>query len=638
MKILENIEKYLLYLVVFILPLAVLPVFPNYFETIKLAVLAGTVVLILVLKSIRSISTGSLSYATGNFDLPVVGLASAVLLSAILKTPNKMEAFFLPGNATIIIASVLLYFLINHLPEHNKKNLLLVLITSAAATALVSLFSFFGVFSKIPQLPEIFKQKLFNTLGSPLYVAIFLGATVPSAIYFLIKEKAVALKMYLAGCLTLILVGLGILIYNLVPPAGQMPIFADLSSSWAVAIDTLKESPLLGVGPSNYLTAFNRFRPLSLNASPNWNLRFTTGSNFYFTILTEVGLLGFAFLIVIVFWLVKNRREFMENLAFPSLVTLLIALAVFPPGSFLIVLMFALLALNSKARRETLGFFSNKLPLFLATMPTIAGSIFLIYYSYILLSAEATFNKSLNALNKNDGKATYDLMVKAISQNPSVDRYHASFAQVNMALARAAAQKKDLTDADRNTISQLIQQAINQGKAAAALNPQRSQNWEILAGIYREIMAFAKGADAFTVQTYSQAISLDPTNPNLRIALGGVYYALGNYDDAIDAFKLATFAKPDLANAHYNLAIAYREKKDIERAIAEMKVVLTLVQKDSADYKLAQTTLEELEKNKPAPKVSEGQGSLTPPQATEPAVEPPLTLPQEATPPSSVNQ
>ena len=50
MKILENVERYLLYLAVFILPLAVLPVFPNYFETIKLVILAGTVVLILVLK------------------------------------------------------------------------------------------------------------------------------------------------------------------------------------------------------------------------------------------------------------------------------------------------------------------------------------------------------------------------------------------------------------------------------------------------------------------------------------------------------------------------------------------------------------------------------------------------------------
>lgn len=634
MKILENIERYLLYAVVFILPLAVSRIFPNYFETIKLTILVFAIVAILILKSIRSISSGSLSYSVGSFDLPAVGLAGAVLLSAILRTPNKMEAFFLPGNATILIAGVLLYFLINHLPEQNKKNLLLVLITAASATALVSLFSFFGVFSKIPQLPEIFKQKLFNTLGSPLYVVIFLGATVPSAVYFLIKERAVSLKMYLAGCLTLIFIGSGILIYNLVPPQGAFPIFADFRASWSVAIDTLKESPLLGVGPSNYLTAYNRFRPLSLNASPNWNLRFTTGSNLYFTVLTEVGLLGFAFLAVIVLWLIKNRREFIENLAFPSLVALLIALAVFPPGSFLIVLIFILLALNSKARRETLGFFSNKLPLFLATMPTIAGSIFLIYYSYIVLSAEATFNKSLVALGKNDGKTTYDSMMKAISQNPSVDRYHASFAQINMALARSVAQKQDLTDEDRNTISQLIQQAINQGKAAAALNPQRAQNWEILAGIYREIMAMASGADAFALQTYSQAIALDPTNPNLRIALGGVYYALGNYDDAIDAFKLATFAKADLANAHYNLAIAYREKGNIERAINTMKVVQTLVPKDSDDYKLVTTEIESLEKKIPAPETS-GQGTLTPPQETQPVVEPPLTLPQEATPPAT---
>ena len=128
-------------------------------------------------------------------------------------------------------------------------------------------------------------------------------------------------------------------------------------------------------------------------------------------------------------------------------------------------------------------------------------------------------------------------------------------------------------------------------------------------------------------------MALDPTNPNLRIALGGVYYALGRYDDAIDAFKLAVLAKPDLANAHYNLAIAYREKKNYDQAIAEMNTVLGLVQKDSADYKLAQSTLEDLKKNQ-STKTSGGENLTAPQPVPESNVKPPIALPKEATPPA----
>jgi tetratricopeptide (TPR) repeat protein len=147
-------------------------------------------------------------------------------------------------------------------------------------------------------------------------------------------------------------------------------------------------------------------------------------------------------------------------------------------------------------------------------------------------------------------------------------------------------------------------------------------------------MSFATGSDQFAIQTYTEAVALDPTDPNLRIELGGVYYALGEYSNAIDSFKLAILAKSDLANAHYNLAIAYRDNKDYNDAITEMNTVLTLVDKNSSDYTLAESTLADLQKNKPAATAS-GSGSLTTPEKQTTVVKPPITLPQEATPPAT---
>jgi tetratricopeptide (TPR) repeat protein len=152
-------------------------------------------------------------------------------------------------------------------------------------------------------------------------------------------------------------------------------------------------------------------------------------------------------------------------------------------------------------------------------------------------------------------------------------------------------------------------------------------------------MAFAQGADQFAIQSYSQAVALDPTAPDLRLSLGGVYYALGDYESAIDAFKMAVLTKPDYANARYNLAIAYREKGEIKKAISEMTTVLSLLDPNSQDYQTAKNELEALEAKKPAVEETAAEAtpeSLTTPQpSTAPVVEPPIKLPEDANPPVS---
>jgi hypothetical protein len=64
-----------------------------------------------------------------------------------------------------------------------------------------------------------------------------------------------------------------------------------------------------------------------------------------------------------------------------------------------------------------------------------------------------------------------------------------------------------------------------------------------------------------------------------------------------------------------------------------MNTVMNLVEKDSSDYTLAKTTLEDLEKNKTTS--AKNAESLTAPEKQTTIVEPPIDLPQEATPPAS---
>ena len=155
-----------------------------------------------------------------------------------------------------------------------------------------------------------------------------------------------------------------------------------------------------------------------------------------------------------------------------------------------------------------------------------------------------------------------------------------------------------------------------------ALNPTKVTNVENLASIYRNLLNFAQGADAWTIAAYQQAAVLDPVNPNLRIALGGVFFAQKNYDEAVRIFQTAVDLKPDLPNAHYNLAAAFREKGQYERALASLDQVMQYItDKNSSDYQTASAEADELKK-KIAPKTAPiSEKPVSPTQLTTPEKE-----------------
>ena len=131
-EILTRVEKYLLYGIVFLFPITLLSISSNPFVVPKLALLSFGVAFLLLIRALRVILSGRLDFFSGNFDFPVLLIAIAYLASALLRTPNKMEAFLLPGVATAVIAGALLYFLTNQLKETDKATLSTLVFASAA--------------------------------------------------------------------------------------------------------------------------------------------------------------------------------------------------------------------------------------------------------------------------------------------------------------------------------------------------------------------------------------------------------------------------------------------------------------------------------------------------------------------------
>lgn len=636
-KLIKNIEKYILLGIAGLFAVFVLPRFPSPFVVPKEIFGAIAICLALILWSAHSIIKKETTFSIGKFDLGVILLLLVFIISSIVKTPNKMEAFFFPGTVTFVIISVLFYFLVNQFEKKTKNLVLKMLFGSGILVSLSILFTQLGLFAKIPQLPVFMKEAAFNPVGGALPAAIFLLTILPIGIMLVIKESQLVKKVFWGVASTVIVFGLTIMVISLLPGKPQALVLPGLKTSWEIVIETLKVSPVWGVGPDNYISAFNAFRSIAYNQTGLWLVRFSTANNFYFSLITETGFAGLAAISVLLIGIYRTvlLGFKQKNWEIFPLALLVLLFAIFPSAPVLIFLLMSLLAVFSKSEEKTISLATSRVPSIIIATPIFLGVIALAIFGTKAVMAEITYKKSLTALSKNDAKNTYDLMVKAVNQNPYVDRYHASLAQVEMAIATSIANNKNITETDRTNITQLISQAINEGKATVTLNPGRSSNWELLAQIYNNIMPFAQGADEFAIQTYTQAVALDPINPNLRISLGGVYYALGRYDEAIDAFKLAVVAKSNLANAHYNLAVTYKEKKNFDAAITEIKTVISLVTKDSADYKLAQTTLEALEKSKATVSATNDAQNLTTPQKQTSTITPPLDLPTDATPPAT---
>lgn len=419
-------------------------------------------------------------------------------------------------------------------------------------------------------------------------------------------------------------------------------------TSWKVSVSAFRDSPFWGTGPSTYLFDFTNYKPIEFNSSPVWNLRFDSAFNEYLQVLATLGGVGLvALLSLTALFITSAYQTYSSRRA--DLSYLPLALSISGLGFFVIlalhpgtlpvwiiglIVLACFMALNTfygEQRSWSAGKDIKNLFLSASTetikidaLPSVllivvaCLALFASFFGGKLTLADYHHRKALNAVSQNQGLVAYNELVAAEKLNPWSDLYRTDLAQTNFALANAIAAAKgptdaspsgSLTDQDKQNIQVLIQQSINEARTAVTLSPRSAINWEILALLYRQIAGVAQNALLFSLDSYGRAIQNDPLNPILRVNVGGVYYAVQNYDLAIRFFIDSINLKPDFANGYYNLSVALRDKGDLNGAVTTAEKVLTLVEVSSPDYKIATDYLNEL-------KSKAGGGPAQPPAAT----------------------
>lgn len=660
----SQLLKIILPLTAFLVPLFFLPYTADFFapnKQILLGLLASIALLSWALKSLaqRQIKLTITSSTTFLFLLVII-----FILSSLLQTPNTTQALL--GRTSLITS--LFIILLTTTSEQDKELIPTTLNFIIASISIASLFTIIQ-YLELGQATSIswLQSQNFNPIGGPLSLLTILLPVLPFTIYRAFKKEGFhQILLFLSSSLMIVS---AIMAISLVIPQNNQQFLAILppTAGWNIAVEVLKNirTTLLGTGPETFSSAFSRFKPLSINQTPFWNIRFNNSSNHFFHLITTIGILGSAFyLISILKPLIKSLKGNSSTSHRTDLIILLsltlLSQLLTPINITLLTLTFIILSLmiidsknTSSSRQLSLSFSSGQdsqndiiLPwILLSTSLLLIG--FYGYFKTRAYAADITYTSSIKALQNNQGAQAYNLQIRSLQLKPYDANYHIAYSQTNLALANSIAsqsQEGQLTEQQRANITQLIQQSINEAKVATQLEPSNPATWANLANIYRQLINLAQDAEQWAVAAYTQAIRLDPLNPQLRVSLGGLHYSLQNYEEAIELFKQATNAKPDWANAYYNLAVAYRDDQQPQKALRNLRIVGELLEPTSEDYQTVQDQITQLEKiieNETPTSTPESQQTdeiQAPTPIPSPTIEPiqlpdesGLEIPQEAT-------
>lgn len=659
----DKLNRCLLYITLFLTPVIFLPITHEFFTTTKAYFLATITLTMAFLGMASLMVTKKALYHMTPFDKPLLLFVGAVLFSVLISAPNKIGALSsLPFGLGIVVIFALFFTSVSQQKERVIHGFFHTLSMAGVVLAVIEIIYLVQPFAtlSLPSPLSFLADPLFTPVGTQLELVILLiviGVYELSSLTGVQKNKLVHSMLSIVIFAGALIGGYRLFATNqTASPISQLP---PATVSWYSAVETLKNprTALFGVGPDNFVSIFTRAKPRTYNTTPLWLVNYHQSRSALLHIATETGLLGVVAFITLLLYGIRDalfiRRKKHELAgALASLLCMLIILLVLLPLTFIsLFLLFFLLGAIAAISRSvsitapTFELSTHKNSAFFYTFISIivvfgAGSVYLVGRSY---AAEIAYRQSLDALGGSNAQTLYQNSRRAAVLNPYNELFRRHFSQVNILIADRLAQKKDITDVDRQTIAQAVQGAIQEAKAVVTLNPQRAQNWENLALVYRMVLSVAQGADAWTVASYQQAIATDPVNPALRLALGGVYYTLTDFKTAINYYTQAVNLKPDWANAHYNLAWTYFQNKDYELAVQHMAFVTQLLATNSADKTKAQKDLAEFQKSAQADQEASAPAGLntgdqsdqTPlslPQQPSNSLQNPISLPENAAP------
>ncbi len=369
-----------------------------------------------------------------------------------------------------------------------------------------------------------------------------------------------------------------------------------------------------GSGPGTFVFLFSKFRPLDLNQSIFWNLRFSRGSSTLFDWLITKGIFGGAFLILLLIFggyfaifNIKNnqfqKKEEIIKLAL-SISFLVFILSTFFYSFNLSVwfLFWTILSMVLLFKKEELieikllpspkrTWFFNVILLILIIV--MLGLFFFQTRKYL---ADIYYLEGIKRSQEGKIEQAISLIEKAIEKFDSeIDFYYRDLSQLYLNYIPIISQKDYLTpDQKRQLTAGALKEGIKNLEQAIKLAPFNVVNWNVRGFFYRNFIGVKaiklNGGEIFpdqeAIASYQKAIELEPSSPFPYGELSRVYILMAQEFDkqklekekqehlslALEYLNKSLNLKPDYALAHYLLAVVYDQQGKTEKAIEELGI------------------------------------------------------------------
>lgn len=671
----EKISRTSIYLAVLLIPVFFLPWTINALDFNKQALLGILVFIGLLVWFLKVLVSGKLEINKSVFNIPVLILALVYGISAFFSLSSSSSFWGFPLNISAgfitLISFILLYFLIaNTLTSEDKKEskvfkFLFVFLFSGFLAALLGLIQLFGKFL----LPFDFARLTsFNTIGTVNSLAVFLSVLLPLAIAFLfIARKVIRLLLVIfilvmtidlivinfwvawavliSGLIILFIFGMGnvkksgraglvllpmtLLIIalffstfnigsSLLP---QVPIEASPSQITEVNIakevfkDLNIQKLLLGTGPGTFIYNFSKFKPLELNQTAFWNVRFGNGASEILDRLITTGVLGLLSLLLVlgIFFRVgfKYLKERMADLDTNNSTSSMLVLGIvssftavtvsqflYPTNfslSFVFWLLIGSLAAIEISKRKVLRLEPASFKMigvsfvFVLIFISIIGLSFLWGQKYV---GEIRYFQGVKAWQERELDEAVLKTLGAINLSPNVDTYWRNVSQIYLVQLNEFLKRTDMPQEDLMNQSQiLIANSVNSAKQATDISPHDVANWNVRGFVYRNTIGLLGGAEEWAINSYEKAIELEPTNPYIYTEIARVYIQKADLlkqqkasqdeiDEALTKAKenlnKAIELKSDYAPAHFQIVLIDIREGKTQEAIDKLEAAKVL--------------------------------------------------------------
>ncbi len=388
----------------------------------------------------------------------------------------------------------------------------------------------------------------------------------------------------------------------------NMEVRPSLNSTIDVIQSSMVDSPILGVGPNEFVKQWLLSKPIGINNTQFWNIDFNSGTSFILTSLVNVGFLGFLawllFFASIVFLGFKLLRVSLRNKfdryiawsVFSATIYLWVFSFIYVPGIVVLSLSFLfsglLLSLfyqEKIVKVEVISLLKNRGKGFIFLV-VMAGFLLLSMFGMFLFinKTNASFQaqKSFLALNsEGDLGKSVELMEKA-AKNSGYDLYYRLLSNINIFQLQAVLNQTDVAE---ETVAKQFQtaldSAITNANTAISKDSKNYQNWLSLGNVYRSVVPLKiEGAYDNALKSYSNAIIFNPYNPLIALSLANLEIANGDVEKAKGYLNTSIQMKNNYSDAYYLLSQIELNGGNQEGAVNILKTLTQVTPNDSQAF------------------------------------------------------